>query len=168
MKKHYFILFILCLNLSLFAQKGSEKKANSLFAKRSYVKAAEMYEQLGENRNVLQNLGDCYYNNSQMKEAVRAYGKLFLTYKKDTLDSEYYFRYAHSLLGMADYEKADQIMGEYLKYNVSTQKFINNLKTNVPFNYVVQPMSKNTSNGDFGMAFYGDKVAFASLRNAES
>ena len=168
MKKHYFILFILCLNLSLFAQKGSEKKANSLFAKRSYVKAAEMYEQLGENRNVLQNLGDCYYNNSQMKEAVRAYGKLFLTYKKDTLDSEYYFRYAHSLLGMADYEKADQIMGEYLKFNVSTQKFINNLKTNVPFNYVVQPMSKNTSNGDFGMAFYGDKVAFASLRNAES
>ena len=156
------------MNLSLFAQKGSERKANSLFAKRSYVKAAEMYEQLSENRNVLQNLGDCYYNNSQMKEAVRVYGKLFLTFKKDTLNSEYYFRYAHSLLGMADYEKADQIMGEYLKYNVSTQRFINNLKTNVPFNYVVQPISKNTSNGDFGITFYGDKVAFASLRNADS
>lgn len=168
MKKHYFILLIICLNLSLFAQKGSEKKANSLFAKRSYVKAAEMYEQLSENRNVLQNLGDCYYNNSQMKEAVRVYGKLFLSFKKDTLNPEYYFRYAHSLLGMADYEKADQIMGEYLKYNVSTQKFINNLKTNVPFNYVVQPMSKNTSNGDFGITFYGDKVAFASQRNADS
>ena len=168
MKKYYFILLILCLNLSVFAQKGSEKKANSLFAKRSYVKAAEMYEQLSENRNVLQNLGDCYYNNSQMKEAVRVYGKLFLTFKKDTLNSEYYFRYAHSLLGMADYEKADQIMGEYLKYNVSTQRFINNLKTNVPFNYEVHPMSKNTSNGDFGITFYGDKVAFASLRNADS
>jgi tetratricopeptide (TPR) repeat protein len=86
MKKYYFILLILCLNLSVFAQKGSEKKANSLFAKRSYVKAAEMYEQLSENRNVLQNLGDCYYNNSQMKEAVRVYGKLFLTFKKDTLN----------------------------------------------------------------------------------
>jgi outer membrane protein OmpA-like peptidoglycan-associated protein len=29
-------------------------------------------------------------------------------------------------------------------------------------------MSKNTSNGDFGMSFYGDKVAFASLRNAST
>ena len=115
MKKQYFILFILCLNLSLFAKKGSEKKANSLFAKRSYVKAAEMYEQLGENRNVLQNLVDCYYNNSQMKEAVRAYGKLFVTYKKDTLDSEDYFGYEHWFLGMAYYEKYYKSMGVLLK-----------------------------------------------------
>ncbi len=168
MKKYYYILFIFCFSAALFAQKGSLKKANSLFEKKSYVKAAAMYEQFEDpNQLVLQNLGDCYYNNSQMKDAVRAYGKLFVTHK-DTIEQEYYFRYAHALLGVAEYEKADAIMSKYLKYNVSTQKFINNLKTNVPFNYVVQPMAKNTSNGDFGMSFYGDKVAFASLRNADS
>jgi len=167
MKKYGYIFLLLCLNLSLFAQKASEKKANALFEKKSYVKAAELYEQVPENQKVLQNLGDCYYNNSQMKEAVRAYGKLFLTFK-DSVKPEYYFKYAHSLLGTADYTKADAIMSEYLKYNVSTQKFINNLRTNVPFNYVIQPMAKNTSNGDFGMSFYGDKVTFASLRNADS
>ena len=59
-------------------------------------------------------------------------------------------------------------MGEYLKYEISTPKFIANLVTNVPYNYEIQSMSKNTSNGDFGMSFYGDKVSFASLRNSES
>ncbi len=167
MRNFYSILFILCLSGGLFAQKASLKKANSLFDKKSYVKAAEMYEQLNPDQKVLQNLGDCYYNNTQMNKAVRAYGKLFLTFK-DSVKPEYYFKYAHSLLGEADYEKADQIMSEYLKYKVSTPKFITNLKTNVPFNYVVQPMSKNTTNGDFGMSFYGDKVAFASLRNAST
>ncbi|HMK06318.1 MAG TPA: OmpA family protein [Flavobacterium sp.] len=164
MKKYFYILFILCFTLTVSAQKkASEKKANNLFEKRSYVKAAEQYEQVAENQKVLQNLGDSYYNNSQMKDAVRVYGKLFLTYK-DSVKPEYYFRYAHSLLGAADPAKADQIMGEYLKYNVNTTKFIANLKTNVPYNYEIQMMSKNTSNGDFGMTFYGDKVAFASLR----
>ncbi len=167
MKKYGYIFLLLCFHLSLFAQKASEKKANALFEKKSYVKAAEIYEQVPENQKVLQNLGDCYYNNSQMKEAVRVYGKLFLTYK-DSVKTAYYFKYAHSLLGIADYPKADAIMSEYLKYNSSTPKFINNLRTNVPFNYVIQPMAKNTSNGDFGMSFYGDKVLFASLRNADS
>jgi len=168
MKKYAYILFILCCGFTTFAQKkASEKKAHRLFENRSFVKAAEQYEQVKENQKVLQNLGDCYYNNSQMKDAVRVYGKLFLTYK-DSVKPEYYFKYAHSLLGIADYPKADIIMSEYLKYNVSTPRFITNLTTNVPYNYVIQPMAKNTSNGDFGMSFYGDKVAFASLRNAES
>jgi peptidoglycan-associated lipoprotein len=167
MKKYFYILFIFCFSFTLFAQKATEKKANALFEKRSYVKAAEMYEQLKESQVILQNLGDCYYNNSQMIDAVRVYGKLFLSYK-DSVAPEYYFKYAHSLLGTADYTKADAIMGEYLKYEISTPKFIANLVTNVPYNYEIQSMSKNTTNGDFGMSFYGDKVAFASLRNSES
>jgi len=167
MKKYFYILFIFCFSITLLGQKVSEKKANALFEKRSYVKAAELYEQVPENQNVLQNLGDCYYNNSLVKDAVRVYGKLFLLHKEN-LDPEYYFKYAHSLLGTADYEKGDLIMSEYLKFDVSTPIFISNLVTNVPYNYVIQPMAKNTSNGDFGISFYGDKVAFASLRNTES
>lgn len=167
MKNCCYILFMFCFALTMSAQKASEKKANSLFEKKSYVAAAKMYEEVKENQNVLQNLGDSYYNNFQMIDATRVYGKLFLTYK-DSLKPEVYFRYAHALLGIADYAKADDIMGQYLKYNVNTVKFISNLNTNVPYNYVIQPMAKNTSNGDFGMSFYGDKVAFASLRNAEN
>jgi len=167
MKNYFYILFIFCLGGNLSAQKASEKKANGLFEKKMYVKAAEMYEQVPESQNTLQNLGDSYYNNFQMKDAVRVYGKLFLTYK-DSVKPDYYFRYAHALMGVPDYAKADEIMGKYLGYPVNTIKFIANLNTNVPYNYTIQPMAKNTSNGDFGMSFYGDKVAFASLRNAAS
>lgn len=167
MKKHIILLFLLCFSVMLHAQKVSEKKANKLFEKKSYVQAAEMYEQLKENQKMLQNLGDCYYNNAQMKAAVRVYGKLFLTYK-DSVQPEYYYKYAQSLLGIGDYPKSDQIMSEYLKYNVDTNNYIANLNTNVPYNYSVKIMTKNISNGDFGIALYGDKVVFASQRSPES
>ena len=166
MRNYCYILFILCLSLSVSAQKISVKEANSLFKNKSYVKAAAMYEQLEQNREVLQNLGDSYYNNFQMKDAAKAYGNLFATHK-DSLDPEFYFKYAHSLMGADDYVKADAIMSEYLKYKVDSQKFIANLKSNLAYDHIIQPMAKNTTNGDFGMSFYGDKVAFASLRNSD-
>ena len=166
MKNCCYILFIFFFTFSVSGQKISVKQADILFAKKSYVKAAEMYEQLEQSQKVLQNLGDSYYNNFQMKNAVKAYAQLFFTYK-DSLKPEYYFKYAHALMGVEDYDKGDAIMGEYLKYKVDTRKFIENLNRNLPYEYTIQTMAKNTTNGDFGIAFYGEKVAFASLRNAE-
>ncbi|RZJ35515.1 MAG: hypothetical protein EOO51_05080 [Flavobacterium sp.] len=165
MKKFLYIILIVFSALHVQGQKITVKQADKLFAKKMYVKAAEMYEQLGQSRKVLQNLGDSYYNNFQMKDAAKAYGQLFFSFK-DSLTPEYYFKYAHALMGTGDYEKADPIMSEYVKYKVDSPKFIANLKRNLPYEYIVQPMAKNTTNGDFGISFYGDKVAFASLRNA--
>src|SRR5690606_29459181 len=133
--------------------------------RKAYVKAASLYENVPENKLVLQNLGDCYYYNGQMTAAGRVYGKLFLDFNAE-VDPEYHFKYAHALMGVENYEKADSVMAIYTKYKVDTKKFIANLDSNVPYNYTIQPMAKNTSNGDFGMSFFGDKVAFASLRNA--
>ena len=166
MKTYYYILVLFCVSFSAASQKVSVKQADALFAKKAYVKAAAMYEQLPQSQPVLQNMGDSYYNNAQMREAARAYGQLFATHT-DTIQPHFYFKYAHALMGEGDYEKADVIMAQYLKFKVNTPKFIANLKTNVPHNYTIQPMAKNTSNGDFGMSFYGDKVAFASYRNRE-
>jgi len=164
MRNLYTYTFILFLSLNCLGQKGSLKKANQLFVNRSYVEAAKMYETLKPTREVLQNLGDCYYNNSQMDFAVKNYGQLFLSFK-DSLKPESYFKYAHALKGTKDYEKADEIMSQYLKYTVDTKKFIENLDNIVPFDYEIQTMSKSTSNGDFGLSFFADKVVFASLRN---
>lgn len=165
MRNLYTYIFLLFLSLNSFGQqKPSLKKANHLFVNRSYVDAAKMYEALKPSQQVLQNLGDCYYYNSQMDFAVKNYGQLFFSYK-DSLKPESYFRYAHALKGIKDYEKADAIMSEYLKYQVDTKKFIDNLDNIVPYDYEIQLMAKSTSNGDFGMSFYGDKVVFASLRS---
>jgi peptidoglycan-associated lipoprotein len=164
MKNYYSILFLLCFSVLGFSQKGKQKKADKLFNQKSYILAASMYEKLKENQTLLQNLGDCYYYNGQMKDAVRVYGKLFLTLK-DSVQQETYFKYAQAIMGTGDYAKADPIMSQYLNYTVDTPSFIANLASNVPYNYTSQLMSKNTTNGDFGIAIFGDQVAFASARN---
>ena len=64
MKKIFYILFILGCFSNLFGQKkATVKQANKLFERKAYVKAAEMYEQLGTTKEVLQNLGDSYFYN---------------------------------------------------------------------------------------------------------
>lgn len=163
-----FIYVALCSVLFATAQqKPSIKFANKLFANKAYVQAAKMYETLKPSRVVLQNLGDCYYYNAQMDAAVKNYGQLFFQYK-DSVTPDYYFRYGHALKAVKDYDKADKIFGEYYKYEVKTQMFVENLRNIVPFDYELQLMTKTGDSGDFGMSFYKDgKVVFASLRNTE-
>ncbi|MEM0543248.1 OmpA family protein [Flavobacterium sp. j3] len=168
MKKSLYLFFIFCSITTLVAQKkATVKQANNLFAKKAYVKAAVAYEQLGQSKEVLQNLGDSYYYNFQMTNAVRAYGQLFFTYK-DSLNKEVFFRYANALKGTKDFEKGDAIMSEYLGFEQNTPKFMKNVTRNTPDSFKLEMMSKNKTNGDFGISFFGDKVTFASVRNAES
>lgn len=167
MKKLFYILFILGCLTSVFGQKKvTVKQADKLFEKKEYVNAAVIYEQLKPSKKILQNLGDSYYYNFQMNNAVRAYGQLFFSYK-DSLDKESYFRYANALKGIEDYEKGDAIMSEYLGYTQNTPKFMKNITRNGAYTYKLVMMSKNKTNGDFGISFYGDKVVFSSLRNAK-
>lgn len=166
MKKIPYILFVFCSITTLFAQKKvSVKDANALFASKSYVKAAEAYEQLPQSKEVLQNLGDSYYYNFQMINAVRAYGQLFFTHK-DSVKKDVYFRYANALKGTKDFDKGDAIMTEYLGFEQNTPKFMKNVTRNTPNSFKLEMMSKNKTNGDFGISFFGDKVVFASVRNA--
>src|SRR6218665_155018 len=166
MKKIHYILFVFCSITTLFAQKKvSVKDANALFASKSYVKAAEAYEQLPQSKEVLQNLGDSYYYNFQKTNAVRAYGQLFFTHK-DSVKKDVYFRYANALKGTKDFDKGDVIMTEYLGFEQNTPKFMKNVTRNTPNSFKLEMMSKNKTNGDFGISFFGDKVVFASVRNA--
>ncbi|MEO6347165.1 MAG: OmpA family protein, partial [Aquaticitalea sp.] len=168
MKKY--CLFIGCLILvsfSMSAQKASLKKANKLFEQRSYVEAAKVYQALKPNQEVLQKLGDSYYYNSEMKLARTPYSALFTDYK-DSIPKEVYFRFAQSLKGAKDFEKADEIMGEYLGFSVDTKKFSENLNRIVPYNYEIKRMSQSSRTGDFGMSYFGNKVVFSSLRNSEN
>ena len=100
-----------------------------------------------------------------MINAVRAYGQLFFTHK-DSVKKEVFFRYANALKGTADFDKGDAMMSEYLGFDQNTPKFMKNVTRNTPSSFKLEMMSKNKTNGDFGISFYGDKVVFASVRNA--
>jgi len=164
MKKNLSLLFVFCSGISLFGQSVSEKNADLLFEKKSFVKAAEMYEKIKENQNVLEHLGDCYYYNSEMKEAAAVYEKLFSAYKGN-LNKETYFKYAQSLYGIGDYVQADLILSEYDGSRIKSPEFIAKTNANLYYKYDLQPMDATTSNGDFGVSFYGKQLVFASSRN---
>ena len=168
MKKIAYILIVFCLSLTVFAQKKiSPKEGNKLFAKKSYIRAAEAYEKAEQSQQVLQNLGDSYFYNFQMNNAIRAYGQLFFTYK-DSVKPEVYFRYANALKGIKDFDKGDVIMSEFLGFEQNTPKFMKNITRNTPYSFKTEIMTVNKTNGDFGISFYGDKIVFASTRNFET
>ncbi|HLW31635.1 MAG TPA: hypothetical protein VKX40_05190, partial [Aequorivita sp.] len=164
MKKFCFLLFLVFAPLILLAQRPTVKRADKLFAQKSYTEAAQMYKALKSNAHILQNLGDSYYYNYQMALARNPYTLLFSRYK-DNVTPEVYFRYAHTLKALGDYEKADEIMAAYLGYDVNTVKFIENLNKIVPYDYTLKRISNRASNGDFGISYFGDKVVFSSPGN---
>lgn len=166
MKRNTYLLLLILISQMLLAQKNNIKKADKLFADKAYVEAAKLYEKSGLGQHVLQNLGDCYYFNNEMNFAEKPYANLISTYK-DSVKPEYYFRYAHVLNGINNNERADEMMSKYRGFVVDTKKFKQHLNSIVPYNYTVRKISKN-SDGDFGIAIYGDKVIFASLRSATS
>jgi outer membrane protein OmpA-like peptidoglycan-associated protein len=167
MNKYYILIALLCVCSLSFGQKKSIKRANKLFANKSYVEAANIYKQLEDSQESLEKLGDSYYFNFEMKKANNAYKKLFANYK-DSISSEVYFRYANALRGVEDYETGDQIMSEYSNLTENTPIFIEELTSLVPYNYTINKVKRGSSIGDFGVTYLKDKVVFASVRNSDN
>ncbi|MCF7559267.1 OmpA family protein [Sabulilitoribacter multivorans] len=169
MKKHLYILASLLLVSGIaLAQKGNTKRAHKLFEMRAYSEAAETYETKERTQEVLQNLADSYYYNTNLQKAIKTYRELFVAYG-DSIDIEYHFRFAQALKGVEDYKEADIHLSRYYNKPINTPAFIDdNLKT-TPHNFKLEQIVNEGSNSDFGLSFYGDnKVAFASARNTEN
>ncbi len=168
MKKQIYILAALLLvGVSALAQKGSLKRANTLFEMKAYAEAANIYESKERSQDVLQNLADSYYYNMAMQKAIKTYRELFLTYG-DSIDIELHFRYAQALKGVKNYKEADKHLSRYYNKKVNTPAFIEELEKTTPHTFEVRQLENKNSNGDFGLSFYGDRVAFASARNNEN
>ncbi|WP_445737541.1 OmpA family protein [Mariniflexile sp.] len=170
MKKHIYILASLLLVSGMaLAQKGNLKRANKLFEMRAYIEAAEMYETKDRTQEVLQNLGDSYYYNTNLQKAIKTYRELFVTYG-DSIDIEFHFRFAQALKGVKDYKEADAHLSRYYNQRINTPAFIEMVEKTTPHTFKLEQITNDTAtNSDFGMSFYGDdKVAFASTRNTEN
>lgn len=170
MKKHIYILASLLLVSGIaLAQKGDLKQANKLFEKRAYIEAAEMYETEDRTQEVLQNLADSYYFNTNLQKAVKTYKELFVNYG-DSVDVEYHFRFAQALKGVEDYKEADVYLSTYYNQQINTPAFIESNDKTTPHTFQLAQVANETStNSDFGLSFYGDdQVVFASTRNTEN
>ena len=168
MKKILTLLIITSFSLTpILAQNNSTKKADKLFDRLEYVKAAQEYLKLAEkspDNYVISRLADAYYNIFNTKDAEKWYAKLI----NDDPDAEIIFRYAEMLKANGKYKESNVWMSKFSKmkpYDTRAIAFRNTpnyldkiIKKGKRFN--VQNLKDiNTISSDFG-AFTFDNALY--------
>ena len=100
-EKYYWILhYNMILPGNVFKQEKNMNKANEDFERYAFVDARKVYLNVAksgyESSDLFKKLGDSYYFNAQLEEAVPWYEKLTSDYQHE-IDTEYLFRYYKSL-----------------------------------------------------------------------
>jgi len=163
---------VFCANMT-FAQKTQLKKAEKAYEQYAYIDAQEIYLKVVadgyRSSEILKKLGNTYYFNADYKNASKWYQELIKDFPSET-ESVYYFRAAQSLKSEGNYKRSDELMDQFAAVGGLTQ-VIQNYKDNQDYlsniqsksdKYVVEKAEINTSNSDFGPAFYLNNFVFAS------
>jgi outer membrane protein OmpA-like peptidoglycan-associated protein len=175
MKKIYTLSLIFCL-ATVFAQTRL-KKADGLFKTFAYVDAAMAYEEYLQKvdkpgTQTIKNVADSYYYTGDSRNALKWYQKLYDVQGQDMTD-DYFLKYIQSMKGVMDYEKANVLTKEYLHkkgdqkqiaHFVSQKKHMDSLAKTKPL-YEVKNLDANSSKSDFGAAFYGEKIVYATSKD---
>ncbi|MDR6966185.1 outer membrane protein OmpA-like peptidoglycan-associated protein/tetratricopeptide (TPR) repeat protein [Flavobacterium arsenatis] len=161
---------------NVFAQEKQIKKANKKFNDLSYIDAISIYERVAnkgyKSAELFQKLGDSYYFNSQFEKASKWYGELFFLDNSD-ISAEYFYRYAQTLKSVGEYEKANEMLekftalsGNDIRGDLFSKKknYLEIIKSNSG-RYIIKEAGINSEYSDFGTAFYGDNIVFASSRD---
>ncbi|MGZ0017407.1 OmpA family protein [Yeosuana sp. AK3] len=173
LKTHILVCILLMVNLAVFAQYGKQKKADTLFNKFSFVKAANVYRELIENNYnkdyATRRLADCYSYLRDPKNAARYYKKVV---EQDNVPIEYYYNYAQALRGVKDY-KNSRVWLERFKDSGGVinandfEKDVNFITSvfNAKQQYFLDKIRFNSKFSDFGAFEHDGKVYFTSSRD---
>ncbi|WP_341215429.1 OmpA family protein [uncultured Wocania sp.] len=172
-KNYILICLALMLSLSVFSQQGKQKRADTLFNKFSFVKAAKVYQDLIENNYnkdyATRKLADCYAYLRNPQRASRYYKKVV---EQENVPIEYYYSYAQSLRGIKKY-KESQIWLQRFKDSggvVNANDFSKDVNFitsvfNAKQQYFLDRVRFNSKFSDFGAFEHDGKVYFASSRD---
>ena len=167
MKTKITLLLLAFLSLNSFSQR---KIADKFYKEYAYIKAAEFYRKAineGDNGvDLFAKLADCYYNNSNSKQAV--YWYTLASHRKGGLTNESIYKYAQSLRSVGEYKKAEtwlkKLPANDLKtLNVDHEK----LKILNKDSIRIANLDINTKNSDFGPYVHNGKLYFASARDSK-
>lgn len=173
--KFIYIVFFSITSLSGFSQEAAVKKGDKKYEKYAYIDAIKTYERVAEkgykSPEMLQKLGNSYYFNADLANAAKWYGELFAM--TEDVDAEYFYRYSQSLKGIGEYDKANQMLDKFnQKSGIDTRaqlyagqkNYLEQIKKNSG-RYKLENAGINSGYSDYGSAFYGEKVVFASARD---
>lgn len=112
----FFSLFLSCFFTE--AQEEKLKEADKMFDRYAFIDAREIYLEVAEagykSENLFKKLGDSYYFNGDLPNALKWYEELYVL-KNSELEKEYLFRYAMALKSDQQYKKSDEVLLEFEK-----------------------------------------------------
>ena len=176
MKKTYILLILVLASSLISAQNKDTQIADKLFKKFEFISAAESYLKLvasyKEDGYVYRQLGDCYFNIYNTKEAAKWYAKAIA--KKQ--DSELYYRYAQMLKAIGNYAESNKQMQKFaeMQPNDSRAKTFNENPNYIPVlldqrkSFDVKSIDINSDKSDFGAFLMDNTIYFTSARNSNS
>ena len=173
------LLAILIVHLSIMGLRSQESKlerADKKFDQLAYMDAMDIYLEVAESghrsRELFQRLGDTYYFNSRYEDAAKWYGELFASEKE--IPPIYHLRYAQSLRAIGNTATAGRFFDEFAEKSGITDSgkltagdYLRMIEENSD-RYEVFPLDINTDGVDFGSAFRGDGMVFASTKDTTS
>ena len=172
-----YLLIVLLFNLSiLFAQEKKIQRVDKKYDKLAYIKTSEVLLKVAEDgyesAELFMKLGNSFYFNNKMRDAVKWYAKL-MEMEDVEVDPEYYFRYSQALKSIEKYEEADNYMRKFNEEKPEDSRaaaFINDVDylatIEAASNYEakVYNLPINSKLSDFGGYLYNGKIYFSSTR----
>ena len=158
------------------AQNKETQIADKFFKKYEFISAAESYLKLVASNNadgyVYRQLGDCYFNIYNTKEAAKWYAKAIAQKQ----DSELYYRYAQMLKANGNYVESNKQMQKFaaLQPNDSRTKIFNENPNYIPVlldqhkSFDIKSIDINSDKSDFGAILQDNTIYFTSARNTKS
>lgn len=156
------------------AQKALLNKAEKEYNEYAYADAIAIYEKLTakgyQDEKMFQRLGNAYYFNADLINAVVWYDKLFVMNTQQ--EPEYFYRYAQSLKAVGNYVKSDKMLDEFnKKINTDSRgvlfennkNYIEQIRINSG-RFDISFTSINSDQSDFGSAFLNHNLVFSSTR----
>lgn len=168
-------IFLVLIALKASAQTASQKKADKEYVQYAYIDAISIYERVAEkgykDEKIFQRLGNAYYFNGELAKAAKWYDGLFEINSEQ--EPEYYYRYAQTLKATGDYAKADKTLETFNKKSARDKRgilfeknknYIDQIKANSG-RFEIVNAGINSTQTDYGSAYYGQKLVFASARD---
>ncbi len=172
--KNYILLSLLfTIGLHTYAQPGKQKRADTLFNKFSFVKAAEVYKDLIKNNYnkdyATRQLADCYAYLRNPAAASRYYKKVV---EQENVPIDYYYSYAQSLRGIKKYKESREWLQRFKDSGgiANTQDFERDLDFmahvfSAKKQYFLKRTRINSKFSDFGAIEHNGKIYFTSSRD---
>ncbi len=176
--KNYTTLFLLGILISntIFSQEKQIAKADENFNRFAFVDARKIYQKVAESgyssADLFKKLGDSYYFNAELDQAVVWYEKLITNYMSE-VDPEYIFRYSQSLKNVKRYDEADKMMEKFNELSADDQRAEFFVNTRDYLNFIelqsgkfrLLKLSTNSKYSDYAPSFNNQgQLIFASSR----